>query len=229
MTSSSGAWKRWPRVLRPGHEAQHRGVEHRRRPSSITIQWAGRTNSASPLPQRMRRGIGSAASAAVTMPVSSSAAGRPGAVALWNSQAPLGVSTRPRASTGTPQPSAKASGRAGRRAVGIERDRHGRAALLDHLHRLLQLQVADQHREPAGRREGAQAGEAEARAAQSVLDAGSAKARSRSASDLGGSSSVPISTRKSAVSVMAGPGASQRPLADARASMGKPSAARLSW
>ncbi len=68
--SGCGAWKRWPRVcVRPAVSRSVAGTTSR--PYSITTQCTGRTNCALPAPQRMRRAMGSASSAACTMPGSS--------------------------------------------------------------------------------------------------------------------------------------------------------------
>ena len=116
--------------------------------------------------------MGSAARAAVTIPVQELRGGRPGTVALWNSQAPFGVSTRPRASTGTPQPSAKATAaRVGEPSALNATDTGGpRFSII--CTGCSRCRSLDQHRQPAGCREGAQGGEAEARAAQPVLRPG---------------------------------------------------------
>jgi len=77
-------------------------------PCSKTIQCTGRTNSASPAPQRIRRGIGSALSAFSINPGSSSATALPFSTLSNVSHSPLSVLLRPSFATSTAHFLAKA-------------------------------------------------------------------------------------------------------------------------
>ena len=101
-------WKRWPRVILPAAMPRI-SPGTTASPCSMTIQCTGRTDSAAPAPQRMRRAIGSLSSAAWTMPGRSFAAGEPARVVRQNRNSPLSSAMRVRWSTATPQDSAKAS------------------------------------------------------------------------------------------------------------------------
>ena len=76
--------------------------------ASITIQCIGRTNSAVPLPQRIRLGIGNVASDFSTIAGNNVVVACP--VCCWRntSHAPLSVSILPKSATSTPQELAKA-------------------------------------------------------------------------------------------------------------------------
>ncbi len=109
MRSVPSEWKRCPRVSLPAR-ASRMVAGNTSLPSSSTSQCTGRTNCASPAPQRMRFGMGRASSASVTKPGSRSRAAAPGftPVKLRHSL-PLGSVSRPSASMATPQLCAKAS------------------------------------------------------------------------------------------------------------------------
>ena len=166
-------------------------------PCSITIQCTGRTNWAVPAPQRMRRAIGSASSAACTMPGRSFAACSPGRVVRQNRNSPLVVVEARELIDLHAAGVGKCARSARRLAGGVERGRDRRAAALDPLLRLAVEQLRDLHREAPRR---------EIRERRAVREAGGIQARdrcpSRNASPratrlFGGISSAPISTRKS--------------------------------
>ena len=138
MRSGLGRIKRWPSRDVPG--CARRAASPARRPgrSSITTQCTGRTNCALPAPQRMRCGIGSASSAACTMPGSRSRGARAGLACrrrtgtspLPSSQRSSVVDRRRRSSAR--RPSAARVGCAG----GVEGGAHRRARALQVLIRL---------------------------------------------------------------------------------------------
>ena len=117
----------------------------------MTTQCTGRTNSALPAPQRMRRAIGSAASEARTMPGSSVRRRSARFDARCASHAPFGVSMRSSAATSTPQLRAKASAACVGAPCASKAAADRRAAPLDRPVRLLGHEAPDAHREPPRR------------------------------------------------------------------------------
>ena len=164
----------------------------------MTTQCTGRTNSCSPAPQRMRFAIGSASSAALTMPGSSAAVGSPFFVPT-NMQHRVPSAHRPAAAASTPTPHDAANPAAALVgwpvASNALRDRGSLPS--DLLVRLPIGHAVHAHCEPARRREPFDARRARSTAAASPCAMPSASACASVNSDFGGSSSVPSSNRKS--------------------------------
>src|SRR5260221_3006003 len=93
--------KRWPAVVRPAlMPSTLPGTT--RSPCSITSPCTGRTNCASPAPQRITLGIGSALSAASAMPARTSSSTAPLLLTRASITGPFGVSRRSSCSGVTP-------------------------------------------------------------------------------------------------------------------------------
>ena len=155
-------------------------------------------------------------------------------VAAMHEPAPFGVSSRASASTSTPQPAGERERRLRRRALGIEGRAYRWSAPLGCAIRLLRCSAPDAHGEPSGRREALDGAVSDSGLRRSPWAMPVRERVGERDSDFGGSSSVPISTRKSewaampAVPVRRGPRVRLR--GGARdVTIGKPSASRLAW
>ena len=206
---SPAEWKRWPCETLPLRMPMT-VASTTLSPCSMTIQWIGRTNSASPAPQRMRRGIGNDDSAFSTRPGRSSAAVWPFSSFSNVSHSPFSVCSRLSSPTSTPHFFAKASAA----GVGLPSSSNAMrtggpfwSTFRSSCAAASPVTITDSRRGLANVATSPRSRRASSIAA--VRFSPNASMSERSA--FGGSSSVPISTRKSLLTSMLRPVGRSRP------------------